>query len=774
MKMRLIAIIAICLGLCACHKTPADNESSENTGSQTAAIRNIGENALADGASGEGAPSPETAKNGEIAEAAAKPVHPCDVWFKDAPRSLDEAAIDEADRLLQTLESGSCDDFGLLSQKYGAAAFSDSKLPFNGDMKLLCRYLDLRLNRELVCMNDLGAAQNDIIHSHGECASWCSDQWFVDNAFNVDVDDAEALCRLAGNHLMHSPQTDALGNVYRVRYQPGFGDNKTFGCSQALDKTWDAQAAWMLYRRAMQIAPLRTAYYWITRNLPSFEPDEARMQSMIAPLAKLAEEPENSRANLALAGLYAGGFGVARDAKKSAAYLEKAFKSPNAGLLCTELGAIIESLNRPARDARYLETDDKSRREARNAFLLQIKSVLEAQDKTDVCSLVLGIAMIDASVDVSVHAGMARMIENLSNERFAAELKCVAEPGTSKPPESCGDAMINALRGRAMWKRIEAMLLDKIPADSKSVLHALAEALKHNPGGYFAAEFAADVLTDPRFDEDAKKLAYGVIQRDPTGTAAMTVVKISWLYPGLLDLPKPADDYFKLAADKSLNAQYGSYALEYGLYLLGMPLHQPIAQKTDLRYALKPALYNSYNGSRPLCVGLVDPWCYLYSMNDYRPVRHAGWNKLWTVYRQLGDIDWQFTLNCLESAEAEFGSDSCDSVEPYVPEVCLQHAVMIETPNIDAGKRYIKKAIDLSQSDKLQQFFDALHLSQPVQSPQTIATAGVWQQTLFTRLAFETFLSELGYGLMMADDEDSAPFMARMQKAAGALRSITK
>ncbi len=109
-----------------------------------------------------------------------------------------------------------------------------------------------------------------------------------------------------------------------------------------------------------------------------------------------------------------------------------------------------------------------------------------------------------------------------------------------------------------------------------------------------------------------------------------------------------------------------------------------------------------------------------------------------------------------------------------MPEVCLQHAVMIETPNIDAGKRYIKKAIDLSQSDKLQQFFDALHLSQPVQSPQTIATAGVWQQTLFTRLAFETFLSELGYGLMMADDEDSAPFMARMQKAAGALRSITK
>ena len=770
MKLRLITIIAICLCLCACHKSEADNASSNDIDSQAAAVRNIGENTSLDETSDEPAPSPETTKNAEIADAAAKPSHPCDVWFKDALKVLDDAQFAEASQMLQSLESGSCGAFGQFSQKYGAAAFPDSKLPLNGDMRLLCRYFDLRLNHPLPCLNDLGAAQADTIRSHGECAAWCSDQWLLDKALNADINDPQDLCRLAENHRTHSPYIDAIGNVYRVRYQPGFGDRKTFGCSSVLDKSWNRQAAWMLYRRAMQLAPIRTAYLWITRNSPSFDIDETQVRSMIAPLIKLAENSDNGRANLALAGLYAGGFGVVRDAAKSAAYLEKAFKSPEVGVFYTELAAILDGLNRPARDAGYHETDDKSRKQARNEFLLQIKSVLDAQEIDDPLVLcAVGMAMTDASVDVSVHAMMAQAIDHLSADHL-----CLAEPGTDKPAETCSSAMVNAMRGRAMWKQIEAMLLAKIPTRDKSVSDALAAALGHNPGGYFSAEFVADVLTDSRFDADAQKLAYSVIQRDPTGTAAMTVVKIAWLYPGLIELPKPVDDYFKLAADKSLRAQYGGYALDYGLYLIGMPLPLPIAHQGRIRFALKPALYNSYNGARPLCMGLVDPWCHLYSLNDYRPVRQAGWNRLWTVYRQLGDVDWQFALNCLENAETEFGSDSCDRVDPYVPDVCLHHSVQIETPDVEAGKRYLKKTIELSQSGRLQQFFDMLHQSQPVQSPQTIATAAGWSQTLFTRLAFEMFLSDLGYGLLVGDAEDGEEFMARMKKAADALRSVTK
>ena len=770
MKLSPLIIIATCLCLGACHKNAADQDAASDTDSQTAAIQNIGADASSEGATDNRAELPAAPKNGEIADDLQKPAHPCDDWFKNAPRSLDEADIAQADRLLQTLESGACDDFGLLSQKFGAASFPDSKLPFNGDMRLMCRYLDLQLNHNLPCLNDLGAAQHNQIHAHGECAAWCSDQWLVDNAFNVDIDDAEVLCRLAENHRSHSPQIDALGNVYRVRYQPGFGDNKTFGCSRALDKTWEQQAAWMLYHRAMQIAPLQTAYLWITRNTPSFELDETRVLSMIAPLLKLAQNPENGRANLALAGLYAGGFGVARDAKKSAAYLEKAFKSPEVGLLYTELAAILEALNRPARDARYLETDIKSRQNERNDFLVQLHTQIADNKIEDPLILsAAAIAILDSSVDLPVEPMLAKALETLSPDQ-----RCLSAPGISEPQVSCGNARIQQVRGRTMWKRIEALLLAKTPAGDKLVAKALENALTHNPGGFFAAEFVADVLSDPRFDEDAKNLAYRVIQREPTGTAAMTVVKISWIYPGLLNLPKPADDFFKLAADKSLSAQYGSYALEYGLYLLGMPLHQPLAQKTDLRYALKPALYNSYNGTRPLCMGLVDPWCYVYTLNDYRPVRHASWNKLWTVWRQLGDIDWQFTLNCLESAETEFGSDSCDDTEPYLSTVCLQHAILLEKPEVETGKRYIKKTVEMSQTDRPRQFFDVLHQSQPVQSPQTIATAESWQQTLFTRLAFETFLPEIGYSFLIADDEDKDEFTSRMQKAAGALRSITK
>ena len=770
MKIRLITIIAICLSLCACHKSEADNASSNDFGSQTAAVHDRGENTSLDESADERAPSSEATKNHENADDAAKPSHPCEVWFKDAPKVLDNTQFAEASRMLQSLESGSCEAFGQFSQKYGAAAFPDSKLPLNGDMRLLCRYFDLRLNHNLPCLNDRGTAENNKNQTHGECDAWCSDQWLIDKAFHVDSNDPQALCQLAENHLYHTPYIDNLGNPYRVRYDPGFGSDKDFHCSHALDETWNDHIAMRLYRRSMQIAPLQTAYIWITHNTKSFEFDEAQVLSIIAPLLRLAESPDNGRANLSLAGLYAGGFGVLRDTQKSAEYLEKAFKSSEVHLFYTELAAILEALSRPARDAHFLETDDKSRRQARSQFLAQVHRVIADNKIEDPLILsATAIAILDAALDLQTETLLANALENRSTD-----LQCLSEPGTAKPAESCNASLIQQIWGRTIWKRLETLLLTDTPIDDKSVQNALAQAFANNPGGYFAAEFVADVLTNSRFGEDAQKLAYSVIQRDPTGTAAMTVVKISWLYPGLINLPKSVDDYFKLAADKSLAGQYGSHALEYGLYLLGMPLHQPIAQKGTLRFALKPAVYNSYNGSKPLCIELLDPWCHLYGLDDFRLVRHAGWNRLWTIYRQIGDIDWQFMLNCLEAAEIEFGSDSCEITEAFVPSVCLQNTIRVEKPDIEKGKRYIKQAIELSHTDRPRQFFEKLHQSMPERLPQTRANAGIWQQTLFTRLAFERFLSELGYNRLIADDEEKPAFELRLQKALEALRNITK
>ena len=384
---------------------------------------------------------------------------------------------------------------------------------------------------------------------------------------------------------------------------------------------------------------------------------------------------------------------------------------------------------------------------------------------------VLGIALIDSGMADGAHDLLEKAMMH-----FDDDLQCLLEAGSPVKPTACRPQYIRYMQGRTVWKRIEAMLLNKIPTDDKQYAELLPQAFAHNPGGYLAAEFAIDVIADERFDQTAKTLAFSVVQREPTGTAAMALVRLEQLFPGRLSLPKSIAEYFKLAADKSLSGQYGSYALEYGLYLLGMPLTHPIADKFDLRFAVRPRLYNTYNETRSPCISLADPWCYRYSINDPRPVRAVSWNKLWTVWRQYSDIAWQFYLNCFAESETEYGDNTCDSGQPYTPLGCLQNADFIENPDIASGKRYIQQALKMSQSNKPYTFFAAMHEALPrIPSANATLMAENWSRELDARLAAESFFSDIyGYSRIHPDDEDKPAFDARMKRAHEAIISITK
>jgi hypothetical protein len=264
--------------------------------------------------------------------------------------------------------------------------------------------------------------------------------------------------------------------------------------------------------------------------------------------------------------------------------------------------------------------------------------------------------------------------------------------------------------------------------------------MDHDPTGYRASEFVIDLLSNREFLNipQARKIAMNVVARDTTGTSAWMLVKASWLAPKQVRLSdEERTGYLKLAADRSLINQYGQYAIEYGLMLMGVP--RPIP---DINvYAVRPYAYDhyAYDRNELFCNPWIDYTCIYSNYDEPRTQRPFAWNPLWSLYKQMGDFNWMLYMDCIDNASYKTGEDGCSWPTDQNIDDNICHQNMLSLPSIDyqLGMKYLNHAVDLIKRGQTALYFKKIESHLPVQSKKDcFQRAEMWQNEVINHLQY--------------------------------------